>query len=74
MRISTKGQVTIPIEIRTKLGLFPNTEVTFVVKDNMAVLQKQLKTNSRGRKLIKQLSGRASVRMSTDDIMKLTRS
>jgi AbrB family looped-hinge helix DNA binding protein len=74
MRISTKGQVTIPIEIRTKLGLFPNTEVTFAVKDNMAVLQKQLKTNSRGQKLIKQLSGRASVLMSTDDIMKLTRS
>ena len=29
MRITTKGQVTIPQEIRDELGLLPNTEVTF---------------------------------------------
>ena len=31
MRITSKGQVTIPIEIREKLGLLPNTEVEFHV-------------------------------------------
>jgi AbrB family looped-hinge helix DNA binding protein len=31
MKITTKGQVTIPIEIREKLGLLPNTEVEFEV-------------------------------------------
>ena len=31
MRITTKGQVTIPVEIREKLGLLPNTEVEFEV-------------------------------------------
>jgi len=27
MRITSKGQVTIPVEIREKLGLVPNSEV-----------------------------------------------
>jgi AbrB family looped-hinge helix DNA binding protein len=31
MRITTKGQVTIPVEIREKLGLLPNSEVEFEV-------------------------------------------
>ena len=29
MRITSKGQVTIPAEIREKAGLLPNTEVEF---------------------------------------------
>ena len=29
MRITSKGQVTIPIAIREKAGLLPNTEVEF---------------------------------------------
>lgn len=34
MRISTKGQVTIPREMRTKLGMMPLTEVDFILQDN----------------------------------------
>lgn len=74
MRVSTKGQVTIPINIRTKLGLFPNTEVAFIEKNNVIILQKISSSVSRGQKLISQLSGRAQTKMSTDEIMKLTRS
>ena len=33
MRISTKGQVTIPNEIRIKLGMLPLTEVDFILLD-----------------------------------------
>ena len=32
MRITTKGQVTIPVEIRERLGLLPNSEVEFSVE------------------------------------------
>ena len=32
MRITSKGQVTIPIEIREKMGFLPNTEVEFQIK------------------------------------------
>ena len=31
MRIRSKGQVTIPVEICERLGLLPDTEVTFEV-------------------------------------------
>jgi AbrB family looped-hinge helix DNA binding protein len=34
MRITSKGQVTIPAAIRTRLGLLPHTEVRFEVEDN----------------------------------------
>jgi AbrB family looped-hinge helix DNA binding protein len=40
MRITSKGQVTIPQEIRDELGLLPNTEVTFAVVDGEARLRK----------------------------------
>ncbi len=76
MRISTKGQVTIPIEIRNELGLLPDTEVMFSIQGNAAILQKKpshASRRSRGQKLIAQLSGKSSAHMSTDEIMKLTR-
>lgn len=73
MRISTKGQVTIPIDVRNKLGLLPDTKVTFVLQDGGVLIQKQ--TSSRkGTRLLERLSGKNTVRMSTDDIMRLTRS
>ncbi len=31
MRVTSKGQVTIPIEAREKLGILPHTEVEFEV-------------------------------------------
>lgn len=37
MRITSKGQVTVPIEIRKKAGLLPNTEVEFAVKGECRV-------------------------------------
>ena len=34
MRITSKGQVTIPIEIRERAGLLPQTEVEFTFDGN----------------------------------------
>jgi AbrB family looped-hinge helix DNA binding protein len=31
MRITSKGQVTIPAALRAKAGLMPNTEVDFIL-------------------------------------------
>jgi AbrB family looped-hinge helix DNA binding protein len=36
MRITSKGQVTIPVDIRARAGLMPNTEVVFEI-DGTAV-------------------------------------
>ncbi len=75
MRISTKGQVTIPQHIRLQLGLLPNTEVDFVVEGNTVRIVKVAdpKQDTRGAALVRRLRGRATVAMSTDEIMALTR-
>ncbi len=39
-RISSKGQITVPVEIRDHLGLDPGTEVEFVLHDGEAILRK----------------------------------
>ena len=40
MRVTEKGQVTIPKEIRDRLGIVPGTEVQFIAKDDAALLVK----------------------------------
>ncbi len=73
MRITAKGQVTIPMEIRERLGLLPGTEVEFEVADGYAILRKARNGGRRGRVIVDHLTGRGSVRMSTDEILALTR-
>jgi AbrB family looped-hinge helix DNA binding protein len=75
MRITTKGQVTIPAEIREQAGLLPHTEVEFEF-DGEAVRMRPAKVqgqDGRGARLVAHLRGRGDVVMSTDDIMALTR-
>ncbi|MQA90994.1 MAG: AbrB/MazE/SpoVT family DNA-binding domain-containing protein [Gemmatimonas sp.] len=73
MRITTKGQVTIPQDIRERLGLLPHTEVDFEVRGEAVVLKKAKAGRRRGRSLVEQMRGRGTVRMSTDEILALTR-
>ncbi len=73
MKITSKGQVTIPLAIRERAGFLPNSEVNFEVRGNTVVLCKAKKKNSRGKRIVEQLRGRGTVRMNTDEIMALTR-
>jgi AbrB family looped-hinge helix DNA binding protein len=74
VRITSKGQVTIPQEIRERLGLLPHTEVAFEIDGATVRIRKvEAKEAGRGRRLIERMRGRADVRMSTDEIMALTR-
>jgi len=72
MRVTTKGQVTIPQHIRQKLGITPATEVDFVEEKGRVYLVKLKGKNVAKRKLAK-LRGVATVKMTTDEIMALTR-
>jgi len=74
MKITTKGQVTIPQHIREQLGLLPHTEVDFEVRGNAVMLKKATASRRRGRSLIEHMRGRADTGLSTDEIMALTRS
>jgi AbrB family looped-hinge helix DNA binding protein len=74
MRITSKGQVTIPIEIREKAGLLPDTEVEFRIKGNTVTLKRQTGSSSRRpRDLINRMRRKATVAMTTDEILALTR-
>jgi AbrB family looped-hinge helix DNA binding protein len=74
MRITSKGQVTIPIEIRERVGLLPHTEVRFEVEGNaVRILREEKSTGGRGERLLERLRGRATSGLSTEEIMALTR-
>jgi AbrB family looped-hinge helix DNA binding protein len=73
MRITTKGQVTIPADIRERLGLLPNTEVNFETDGDTVTIRKADGAKRRGQRIVEHLRGRATTRMTTDEIMALTR-
>ena len=73
MRITTKGQVTIPADIRERLGLLPNTEVNFETNGDTVTIRKADGAKRRGQRIVEHLRGRATTRMTTDEIMALTR-
>ncbi len=72
MRVTQKGQVTIPQEIREKAGILPETEVDFVFDGERIYLEKREGSSGRGRTLLQRMRGKATVALSTDEIMALT--
>ncbi|MEO6496164.1 MAG: AbrB/MazE/SpoVT family DNA-binding domain-containing protein [Solirubrobacteraceae bacterium] len=71
MRVTSKGQVTIPGEVRRRLGIKPGSEVEFRLDGEGARI---VRAKSRGgAKVVRRMRGRGSVGMSTDEIMALTR-
>lgn len=74
MRITSKGQVTIPAAIRERAGLLPNTKVD-VEFDGRTVRIRRARPmkQKRGARIVAHLRGRGDVRMSTDAIMALMR-
>ena len=73
MRITSKGQVTIPLAIRKKAGLTPNTEVVFTLSGGTVILRKATTQRDRGRRLIDGMRDQATSGLTTDQIMALTR-
>jgi len=72
MRVTTKGQVTIPQEIREKLGITPAVEIDFIEEKGRVYLVKRKGGPKKTHKFSK-FRGIANVKMSTDEIMALTR-
>jgi AbrB family looped-hinge helix DNA binding protein len=76
MRITSKGQVTIPADIRERAGLLPNTEVEFALDGDTVTLTRAAgpaKKPTRGERIVAHLRGRGDIRLTTDEIMALTR-
>jgi antitoxin PrlF len=73
MRVTEKGQVTIPKELRDALGIGAGTEVEFERADDAILVRKVQGGSRRGREMVNRLRGRGDVRLSTEEIMALTR-
>lgn len=72
MKVTSKGQVTIPQDLREKAGIVAGSEVEFVQEAGRLYIRK-VEGRGRGRDLIARMRGRGNVRMSTDEILALTR-
>lgn len=70
--VTTKGQVTIPSSVRKALGLEPGSKVQFRLSENGQVILEPETVQSRPRRFAN-LRGVATIRMSTEEIMALTR-
>ena len=73
MKVTTKGQVTIPIEVRERLGIYPGAEVEFTIEGRAAKLTPIRRTTKAAKRLVQRLQGRATLGMTTDEILALTR-
>jgi AbrB family looped-hinge helix DNA binding protein len=74
MRITSKGQVTIPQHIRERHGLLPDTEVDFVERDGaVTIVPRTGDRPDRGDKAVAALRGTGRRTMSTDELLQLTR-
>ena len=71
MRVTTKGQVTIPRDIREKLGIIPETNIDFEEDNGRFYIVKTTKPKSSNK--LKRFRGIASAKMTTDEILRLTR-
>jgi len=72
--LTSKGQVTIPKKVRDYLGLKAGAPVTFQRLDSGDIAIRPLKTQPKPRiSKFAKLRGRATVRMTTEDILALTR-
>lgn len=72
MKVTIKGQVTIPSNIREKMGITPDSEVDFVEEKGRVYLTKRKSSNQTDNRF-RRLRGTASLKMTTDEIMALTR-
>lgn len=78
MRVTSKGQVTIPIALRDKFGIFPDSEVEFGFRGNMITIQKAKPRKgklSRGEQMVARLrgTGTENLDLTTDEILALMR-
>jgi AbrB family looped-hinge helix DNA binding protein len=72
MRITSKGQVTIPQELRERFGLGAGTEVEVVAADGGALVR-PVAGVSRGAELVNRLRDAADGGLTADEVLGMTR-
>jgi len=74
MRITSKGQVTIPQRLRERYGLMPETEVEFVEVDGEVVVRRAgAQTADRAQQIVDRMLGAGHSPLSTEEIIAIAR-
>ena len=75
MRITEKGQVTIPKAVREAAGLMPGTDVEFEIVDGAVRIVKATRGRkpTRGQLLVERLRALKGSGMTADEVMAMTR-
>ncbi len=73
MKVTTKGQVTIPLEIREEFGIHAGTDVEFLIKDETITLNRKDAPASTIRQTLNRMRGKGTGKLTTDQILALTR-
>ena len=73
MKITSKGQVTIPQPLRMKFGLLPNTEVAFEEADGCVLIRPMLSKRALIEERLRRARGIADEGLSTGELIRLTR-
>jgi AbrB family looped-hinge helix DNA binding protein len=75
VKITSKGQVTIPKEIRDQFGMLPGTEVEFVAEGGEVKVRKIKGGRDRGQEIVEHLwqASGGDIHLTTEEIMRMTR-
>ncbi|WP_414121370.1 AbrB/MazE/SpoVT family DNA-binding domain-containing protein [Corynebacterium nuruki] len=74
MRLNSKGQVTIPAELRHTMGFHEGDQVEVIADGDTLRIVHAPETTSRGERLVSRMRGRATTAKTTDELMALLRS
>ncbi|MGG6267520.1 AbrB/MazE/SpoVT family DNA-binding domain-containing protein [Leptolyngbya sp. AN03gr2] len=72
MQVNEQGQVTIPAEVRERLGFVPGTEVELEVVGDKLEIRKKSRPESI-EEWVERVKGSSTSGMTTNEIMQLTR-
>lgn len=73
MKLNSKGQVTIPAQLRQRHGLHEGDEVDVIDDGGSLCIVRSERTDSHGRRMVERLRGRATTRATTDELLRLLR-
>ena len=73
MKINSRGQVTIPAELRRRYGLVEGNELEIVGEGDSLRIIPHGDSESRGSRTVRRMRNKATTTMTTDEILELTR-
>ena len=73
MKLNSKGQVTIPADLRHRHGFVEGDEVDVVEDGNTLRIVHRSAGQTRGSRIVSRMRGRARTDLSTDELMDLLR-